>query len=348
MLVQFKHILLVTLATTILASSLASAQSVKGDPVDLKFEIINATTDGPGSIERLQLQYSATHLSPVFDIQPTGSQFDVVAVPVQEIGKYILTAWSGGVPYYWSLRGRNLLESPVKLNIFATKTGLEDVAIEGLNLMIRKTESLLYLEYMLQVENSARPQVSLVGDPHLMINLPDGVEKATFIFGNGPDPEEMQLTGLSGGMVALPAPLTTGRNVMRLKTTLAWQEGRNIPVGANVEIQNWSLMATPENLDIQAFDLESSDGSEVRGYLRLKGPAVPADDPFSFRIASSATGGAEEDLFSQPSDDALDGGTKSTEPENGEDEEGKGFPFVVLTPIFIVILVIVASKRRRS
>jgi hypothetical protein len=348
MLVQFKHILMVTLATMILASNVASAQSIKGDPVDLKFEVINATTGGAGSIERLQLQYSGTHLSPIFDIQPADSQFDVVAVPVLEIGKYVMTAWSGGVPYYWSLRGRNLLESPVQLHIFDTKTGIEDAAITGLNLMIRKTESLLQLEYMLQLENTARPQVSLVGDPHVMINLPDGVKTATFIYGNGPTPEEVQLTGLSGGMVALQAPLTSGRNVMRLKTTLPWQEGRNIPVGANVEIQSWSLMATPENLDIQAFDLETTDESEVKGYLRLKGPAVAADDPFSFRIASSAGGGTEEDLFSQTSNDAQESDTKTTEPANDKNEDDKGFPFVVLTPIFVVILVIVASKRRRS
>ncbi len=345
MLLQFKRMGLMAGMLMVFGCTLALAQSITGDPVDLNFEIVNVTTGQPGSIERLQIQYSSTQISTILDIHPRGSQFDVPAVPIMERGKYIMTAWCQEVPYYWSLRGRHLLESPVKLHVYDTKSGVDDVAMIGLNLLIRQTESLLKLEYLLQVENTARPQVTLNGNPHVMIVLPRDLESATLTFGNGPEPEEIQLTGLSGGLIALPVPLTSGRNMVRLKATMAWQNGMEIPVGANVPIQEWSLMATPENLSIQAFDLENADSAEIPGYIRFKGPAIAADESFRFRVASSPSGGSEEDLFTQSTDDAAENEPKSTE---SEEEEDKGFPFVVLTPIFVVILVIVVSKRRQS
>jgi len=337
--------LLTVTAILVLGSATGWAQSIKGEPADLKFEVINATTGQPGTIERLLIQYSATSLSPILDIQPEGSTFDVMALPVLGRGKYIMTAWCQGVPYYWSLRGNNLLETPVRIHVFDTTTGVDEVALTGLNLLMRKTESLLEMEFMLQIENRARPQISLVGDPYLRLKLPREVKTATLIYGNGPDPQEKELTGLTGGMVALEAPLTSGRNIMRLKTTIAWTEGMEIPISANVPIEAWSLMVTPEGLDIQSFDLEPTDSSEIRGYSRYKGPALEADGSFSFRISSSPGAGAEEDLFTQSTDEVV---KTESKPAEKEQEKDKGFPFVVLTPIFIVILVIIVSKRRRS
>lgn len=345
MIAQFKLPWLMVITVLILGSTPSWAQSVVGDPVDLNFEIINATTGQPGSIDRLLIQYSSTHLSPVLDIQPTDSEFEVPAVPIRSSGKYVITAWSHGVPYHWNMRGRKILESPVKLHVFDTRSGVEGASITGLNLLVHKTQSLLELEYMLKIENSARPQVTLNGDPSLMIKLPQGVDKAVIIHGRGPDPEEIHLTGLSGGMVAIKAPLTTGNNIIRLKTTLPWQENLDIPVVANAPIEAWSLMTTPENLDVQSFDLEPSDASDYSGYSRYKGPPLEENGSFSFRIASSRGGGEEENLFSKPAPETVENNQKA---EKTDPEKDKGFPFVVLTPIFVVLLVIVISKRRQS
>ncbi len=343
--VQFKPVLLITLTFLVLASSMSAAQSVTGDPADLEFEIINATTGQPGSIERLLLQYSSSSISPILDIEPRGSLFEVPAVPVLDRGKYIMTAWAQGVPYYWSLRGRDLLKSPVQLHVFDTKDGIEDVTIVGMNLLVRQTESLLQVEYLLQIDNAARPQVTLNGRPHVMLNLPRGLERATLSFGNGPDQEKVELTGLSGGMTALDIPLTTGRNKVQLVGSMAWQDGVEIPVSANVPIQDWSLMASPEHLNIQAFDLETDNSAQVSGYTRLKGPAVDADESFQFRIFDSPGAGAEEELFTQNGDELENNDDNSAKSDK---EKDKGFPFVVLTPIFVVFLVIVMRKRRQS
>ncbi len=337
--------LLMAMCFTALVTLPVAAQSIFTTQENLQVEIINTTTGGPGTIDRLVLQYSSTRLEPVLDIRPTGSTFEIPDVPIQDIGKYVLTVWCQDVPYYWELRGKKLLAKPLQLHVFATAQDLTDVSIVGLDLLLRKTESLLELDYMLQVENSAQPQVTMLGEPQVMVALPDNARSATLTYGNGPEPEELKLSHLSGGKAKLAIPLTTGKNQIRLRTTVEWIDGMEIPISANVPIESWGLMATPVSLDIQAFDLEPIDAAGRGGNLQYRGPQVAADEVFVFRIATSQGAGEVEDLFTRKSTTESDSET----PTPGKDEEGgRGFPFVVLTPILVVIIAAVARKRRRS
>ncbi len=336
---------LLAFSLMVMGTGLVPAQSFKGNSIDLQFEIINATTDQPGSIDRLILQQATIRLEPIFDIRPTGSLFDVPNVPMDDRGKYFLTAWCQEVPYYWSLRGRNFKEKPVKLHVFDTVSGLADVAIVAMDLLVRKTQSLLELEYLIQVENLARPQVTVVGEPYVSLTLPAGARNATLIAGNGPEPVELEISSLPGGRANLAVPMTTGRNPMRLKTTVEWSEGMIIPVGANVPIGGWSLVATPANLDIQAFDLVPTDITGEHGHLRFKGPSVAADESFSFHMATISGTGQEEELFTQTTaqeDEATE------EPTNRAEDDDDGFPFVTLTPILVIIIVLAVRRRRQS
>jgi hypothetical protein len=341
--VLFRRAILV-LCLMVLGASTAASQSAIGDLENLQFEIINATTGQPGTVERFVMQYSSTRLEPLFDIQPSGSTFGVPDVPLQDSGRYILTIWSRNVPYYYEMRGRTLKDGPILLHVFDTSSSLNGVSISGLDLLIRKTETLLELDYMMQVQNSAHPQVTVVGEPPLMILLPEEATTATLTFGNGPNPQELKLN-ISGGKAVLAAPITSGKNQMRLKTTLKWSEGMEIPVGANVPVESWGLMATPANLDIQAFDLERSDTGGTQDNIQLRGPAVAADEVFVFRMASTLGAGTEEDLFTKQTDELAEPAAESSE---SDDEKDNNFPFVVLAPIFVVILAAIARKRRRS
>jgi len=219
------------------------------------------------------------------------------------------------------------------------------VTVAGMDILIRKTESLPELEYMLPVENSALPQVTILGEPTVLITLPDGARSASLTHGKGPTPQVLEIDRLSGGKASLSVPLYSGRNKLALKTTLEWSESMEIPVGANVPILAWGLLATPATLDIQAFDLESPDQDTSPSHIRLKGPSVAANEAFRFRLASTKGAGNEEDLFTAQTDEKAESTDDSVDLKVDED---KGFPFVVLTPIFVVILAAIARKRRRS
>lgn len=320
------------------------AQSAQGDPADLTFKVVNATTGQPGSLDRLELQYSSHVLNPVLDIVPEGSEFTVPAVPVKEIGLYIITAWKDGVPYFWSLRGQKMLDGPVTLHVFDTSGDLDQVRLSGLNLLLRKGQSLVDLEYMLQVDNAARPQVTVVGSPVLELAVPDGADGFAAHYTRGPQPIAVDVSKTGTNRVGLTLPLTTGQNQIRLTFSAPWSEGMTVPVGASVPVDAWSLLATPENLDIQAGELEPDDSLDLPGHRRFIGPALEADRDFPIQVRGRVASGPAEDVFA--SEAPADAAAAPTGPE--EEKGGSSFPWPAGLAILTVLIVLAALRRRRS
>ena len=266
--------------------NLAAAQSAQGNPEDLEFVILNVTTGEPGTIDRLEIHYSTQRLNPVLDIEPVGSEFTVPSVPIKDIGKYVITAWAEGVPYFWSIRGQQIIDGPITLHVFGTTNNLADVKISGLNLLLRKGESLVNLEYMLKVENSARPQVTVVGIPTLELLVPEGASEFHANYTRGPEPIDIPVSRIGTKKIGLEVPLTTGQNQIRVVCSVPWAEGLVVPVGSSLEVEAWSLLATPENLSIRSTELEPDHSQAIPGYLRFRGPFLEAEREFRIEVRS--------------------------------------------------------------
>ena len=171
-------ILSLALAVLALSSLSASAQSMSGEPSDLKFEVVNATTGEPATVDRTTIEYLRVRRNVILDFEPQGSSFIAPGVPIRESGRYIVAVWHEGVPYWWSMRGQQLLEQTTTLHIFDTTTDLTGVSIKGMNLILRRQDTLLNLEYMLQVDNIATPQKTVFdGVATFEINFPAGTSK---------------------------------------------------------------------------------------------------------------------------------------------------------------------------
>lgn len=336
-------VLLFCLLMAIALPVFAFAQSAQGDPEDLHFQIINATTGEPGTIERLEIHYSTQRLNPVLDVEPVGNEFTIPSVPIKEIGKYVITAWADGVPYFWSIRGQQLLDGPVTLHVFDTIGDLSDVKISGLNLLLRKGESLVNLEYMLKVENSARPQATVVGRPTIELLVPQGASEFKANYTRGPEPIDIPVSNIGTKKIGLSVPLTTGQNQIRVVCSVPWVEGLNVPVGSNLAVDAWSLLATPENLDIRAMELEPDHSQDIPGYLRFVGPALEAEREFRIEVRGRIPAGAEEDVFETEAPAEL----ADVAQDDQEDKGSSSLPLILSVPI-IVILVVLIIRRRRS
>ena len=334
-------LVLLPLALLLVAGS-AGAQSVQGDPHDLEFNVANITTGQPGTIERLTIQYSTHVLNPVIDVRPEGSSFTIPEVPIKDVGRYIVTAWRDQVPYYWSLRGKEILAGPVALQVFDTTEDRTDLVISGMDLVLRKSDSLVQIEYNLKVANAARPQVTMVGDPVLQLDVPAGAGQFSAVLNRGPEPTDVPVTSLGSERVGLRVPLTTGDNQLRLVFRVPWQEGLTVPVGSDLPIRAWTLLAAPQNLDIQAFELEPDLDNEVPGHLHFRGPALESDRRFELRLGSRVAAGPEEDVFTTEAPAEREKATA-----DAEEKGGRGFP-VAIGGAIIVVLIIVISRRRRS
>lgn len=335
---------LLALIVLFFCAASAVAQSYDAEPQDLEFEIVNATTGQPGTVEKMTIDYETERRNNVAEFNPEGSTFLARGVPVLEAGKYIITVWHQGVPYWWSKRGRDLTQGKVTLHVFDTTDALDNVMITGLNLVIRRQESLLNLEYMLQIMNVSSPQATILGRPSTFeLALPSGATDIQASYNRGPDPMDIAL-GSPGRRTALEVPLTPGTNQIRIVAVVPWAEGMEIPVGSNLPVNSWSVLASPEWLEVRSTDMEENDSEKVTGFRRFAGFPLDSGEAVDLRLgAGEKAAGPAEDLFTgdAPAEQA-DGESSSADTEGG----GMSLPLIFVG--VLIIVVIIAAVRRRS
>ena len=78
--------------------------------------------------------------------------------------------------------------------------------------MIRRQESLVRLEYMLQIDNAAKPQVTVLGRPATFeLALPRGVSDIEASYTRGPDPTPVTVHASGHRAAACAGSLDPGR-----------------------------------------------------------------------------------------------------------------------------------------
>ena len=257
-----------------LAASGVLAQTAEGEPVDIQFEIVNATTGEPGTVSRLTVEYMNVRPNKVSDLQPSGPAFTARSVPLIEGGTYLVTVWADGVPYWWSKKGRDLKAGPVILHVFDTTGSNEGLSLAGLDVVVKADGSVMNLEYMIQVANEARPQVTVAGSgPVFAMALPAGATDIKAHYIRGPEPMPVEIDQ-RGGMVGLILPVTPGNLQIRLQALVPFEDGMSLEVGANVPIRAWTLLTSPAGLEVSAMGLEENTHEAVAGYRRFSGEEI--------------------------------------------------------------------------
>lgn len=320
------------------------AQTAGGEPQDLEFEIINATTGESGTVDRMTIDYVTLRRNNVADFRPDGSTFTARGVPLKEAGKYIITVWHQDVPYWWSKRGRELIAGPVTLHVFDAVSDLDGVSFSGMNLVIRRQESLLLLEYMLQIDNQAKPQVTVRGDPATFeLALPAGASSIKASYTRGPDPMTIPVHS-PGSHSGLAVPLTPGQNLIRIEAVVPWSEDMEIPVGSDLPMKNWSVLVSPEWMEIISTDMEENDSERVSGFRRFAGFPLDAGSMVNLRLTSGEhAAGPEEDLFTRKAPADQEAGEVADAADQGG---GMQLPLIFL--LVLIIVIIVAVRRRSS
>ncbi|MCP4572202.1 MAG: hypothetical protein GY838_07595 [bacterium] len=324
--------------TTTGSVSKAHAQSRDHDPQDVAISIIDGTTGEPTDAERLTLSYLLLRQDPVLDIEPDGSSFVLRDVPLRERGKYVLAVWKDGVPYFFSRNGKRLTEEEQVLHVFEATTDRAGVRITGLNLVVRRQESVLSLEYMLQLDNAASPQTTLKGDPGAFyLRMPAEASEVKAEYHRGADPIDVPVIDRNGRWY-LDMGVVPGNNRIRVTALMPWREGVEVPVGSDLSIDAWSVLATPEWLEIDNNDLEP-DPNAASGIKRKVGRALAPGRDFRFilRGGEIATGDSE-DLFA----------TETPEPAATEpDDDGAGWLPVMGAAVLGIAVIVVLARRRK-
>ncbi len=321
--------------------SKAHAQTAMGEPVTVRFEIVNGTTGAPGLVERLTLDYIATRPNLVLDIEPAGSSITAQEVPIKDMGSYVVTAWKDGVPYYFSRKGRELAAEVQTLHVFDTVSDRSAVRISGLTLVLRREESLLHVEMMLQVQNDTRPQATVVGTPgSIGLHLPAELQDLTAAYHRALDPTPVPVAR-AGDRWELAVPLVSGGNRVRVAGVLPWREGMDLTVGSDRPVDAWSLLVAPEWTAVTSYELEPDPDSSNPGYKRFKGPVLEAGRVLALRLGSGEGGPAPQgEVFSAT---AADTAPPAPPPA---DDGSRWLPLAVPFAVLLGILLLVARRRR--
>lgn len=336
----------IALGAALLIVPHSSAQTAQGTMAqDVQVRIANATTGQPGACDRLTIDYVSARLDNLIDIRPAGAEFTIPAVPLKDEGLYLVTAWHQGVPYFFSKRGRDLASGVQVLHVFDTTADVQAVSITGLNLLVRRQESLVKLEYMLQVQNEAKPQATVLGSPHTFaLDFPSDAQDVAAYYHRGPEPTPVETAMTGGGRLGLSAPLVSGVTTIRIEAVLPWSEGLTLPVGSDVPIQAWSLLASPQWLEVTGVGLEAGGDQDVPGFRRFSGPPLPAGQNLAVLLGGGEhQGGPQGKIFSDAAVDseaAAAGAPAATAPQ------GKSRLPLVIGGILILIVVASAAWRR--
>lgn len=338
---------LIAVLLVALPGALARAQSAVGAPADLQFSVRDATTGQPAVPERVVIEYIAGRLSTVFDSRPAGADFTAAAVPVKDIGQYVITLWHQGVPYWWQKRGTDLLAGPVKLDVFSVTEARDAVTVTGLNLVVRQRGAAAELELLAEVTNDARPQATVLrAGGTLELPLPAGATAVEATYQRGPEPTPVPVT-VTGSRASLAVPLTPGANRIRLVARAPWDDVLELAVGSDLPLAAWSLLVAPASVGIEGAGLEAPDETSAPGLVRRAGPALGAGESLAVRLLAGAQAGEPEQLFAQEQPAGGDGGpTGEGAPGRAEGKGGFPAPLAALAALIIIGALVIARRGR--
>ncbi len=339
---------LCTVASFLLVCPLG-AQTLDGFSQPVTFKIANATSHGPGAVERLTIDYITARPNNIVDVRPSGSTFTIPAVPLRDAGQYIVTAWWQKVPYWFSFKGREMVADTLTIHVFDTTDSLQDVAITGLTLVAQRQGDSLKLEYLLEIQNSSSPQQTILGrDFTLAMAAPGGLEEPDASYSRGPDPTPITTTRIHGGQLGLAVPLTWGKNTIRLVGRVPWDEGLNLPVGFNIPLETWSLLVSPDWVQVNAMGLDPDPSAAFKGYGRFRGPAIDADRELAVRLTSGEhQEGTMGKIFTSDADSGAEN-EATPAPESQKSSGGLPMPLILVLALIALILLFVASRKARS
>lgn len=322
----------------------AAAQAATGTPSDLHIVVHDATTGQAGTPDRVLIDYVLGTPNNVLDMKPGSGDFTAPAVPIKDIGTYIVTVWYQGVPYWWQKRGGDLTAGPVTLDVFTVTQARDKLAVKGLNLVVQHRQTTAALELLAEVTNLAAPQATVSGGVTLELPLPAGATDVKASYLRGPEPTPIDVT-VSGNRALLKAPLTPGSTRVHLTAVAPWKGVLEIPVGSDLAIESWSLLTTPVSVGVDAMGLKAPDEAAVPNYARRAGPAVEAGASVLVRLTPGTAPGAPEPLFSEPAPvDATGSSTAAA-----KDAKGGSFPLPLAAALVVVIIgALVLVRRGRS
>ncbi len=191
------------------------AQDAVLDPqtCSVTVKLINGTTGERGAAERVELREIGFAMRLLASAENVAGEVTFPGVELLNFRPYLAVAMNGGVAYRAQAVGQTFLDGEaVTVHVFDQTESLEGVTVSGMNVVVRRQAAGCELEYILTVNNDARPQRTVAAASVPVRLVTPNLEGSSAEVYRGPEPEPAELAsgadGLQGPRVAL-APGTT-------------------------------------------------------------------------------------------------------------------------------------------
>ncbi len=264
------------MAMLVLLTGVASAQDAVLDPqtCSVTVKLVNGTTGASGEAERVELRETGVEMRLLASAENVVGEITFPGVALLNFRKYLAVATSGGVAYRAQLVGQKFLDGEaVTVHVFDQTELLEGVRVSGMNVVVRRQSTGCELEYILTVENDARPQrtIAAAAVPVGLV-LPKLTAVTAEVY-RGPAAEPAEIATGPNGLAGPRVALVPGTTRMVIKGFWETPGPARLDVGCRLPVAAWSLMVSPATLAVVAPDL-SRDAGDYPGFARLRGPAL--------------------------------------------------------------------------
>jgi hypothetical protein len=310
---------------------------------DVVVKIVNGTTGEPGRADVVTLRLRRSTLGPLdsgFVVREEVTFYGLDLVDYQE---YIVEATLDDIPYYATAKGRELGTGPLTVHVFDTTGDLSGLEVVGMNLILRRGESELDVEYLISLANNTVPQQTIVGSPaSLEMALPPAAHDKRLEIVSRPHVAEMPLgSARQAGWTGLQVPFPPGQSRLRLTFQMPYEDEAEIPIGFSLPVANWSILAFPFDLSVRGFGLEQTTGTGDADYSRFMGSELEAGRELVLTVSGGTA--PEVSAREEAMADSLFG-TEEVETVEA-DEQGSSVVWIL---IFVLLVVLYLAIRRRG
>jgi hypothetical protein len=264
------------LALLLILTGVAGAQDAVIEPQtgSVTVKLVNGTTGEPGEAERVELREIGFAMRLLASAANVAGEVVFPGVRLLKDRPYLAVALRGAVAYRAQLVGQKFLDGDaITVYVFDQTESLDGVSVSGMNVIVRRQAAGCELEYLLTVENAARPQRTIAaGVLPVRVVVPSLTAAAAEMY-RGPEPEPVEIAAGPDGLVGPRIALTPGTTRVVLKGFWDVPGPARLEIGCSLPVTAWSLMVSPTTLAVLAPDL-SRDAGDYPDFARLRGPAL--------------------------------------------------------------------------
>lgn len=259
--------------------------------VDVRVRVVNGTTRQPGQAESVVLQEFGPAAHTIAEARDVAGEVVLRDLILDETRTYLVLVSAGGISYAARTTGRDLAAGPVTVYTFTTTTDRSALAVSELNLVIKRAESKLELEYLITIVNETRPQQTVVPDPtSFELLLPEDAVGASLEVLSGAAPQKLApVAGVKPERAALALPIRSGATRLRATTSLPY-DGRSarLRLEASLPVRQLTLLTFPADLEVEGGPFDDAGVAEDTGYRQWRGSPLGADQALEWDVSGGA------------------------------------------------------------